>query len=97
MSWELKVIEDTHNHGLSAAPIAHPAHRIAALPPDVRAEIVYNWQAGMSNSMILSSLWIGFPRVILTRQDVANIIQVKRRHMLARRTPIKWLLEVCLI
>jgi hypothetical protein len=42
-SWALKVIEDTHNHGPSAAPIAHPAHRIASLKPEVRAEIIRAW------------------------------------------------------
>ena len=56
MSWELKVIEDIHNHGPLVALIAHLAHRIAALPPDVYTEIIYNWQAGISNSMILLSL-----------------------------------------
>jgi hypothetical protein len=43
MSWALKVLEDTHNHGPSEAPIAHPAHRIASLKLEVRAEIVRNW------------------------------------------------------
>ena len=42
-SWALKIIEDTHNHGLSVAPIAHPTHRIAALPLEVCAEIIRNW------------------------------------------------------
>jgi hypothetical protein len=93
-SWALKVIEDTHNHGPSAAPIAHPAHRIASLEPEVRAEIIRNWQAGISNSMILSSLRIGFPGVTLTRDDLRNITQAKRRHTLAGRSPIEWLLTV---
>ena len=55
-SWVLKVMEGTHNHGPSIAPIAYTAHRIAALLPEIRAEIIHNWQASMSNSTILSSL-----------------------------------------
>ena len=55
-SWALKIIEDTHNHGPSVAPIAYPGHRIATLPPEVRVEIIRNWQTGMSNILILLSL-----------------------------------------
>ena len=39
-SWALKIIEDTHNHGPSTALIAHPAHRIAAISPEVCAEVI---------------------------------------------------------
>ena len=86
-SWALKTIEDTHNHGPSIAPIAHPAHRIASLLPEIRVEIIRNWQAGMSNTLILSSLRIGFPGVTLTRKDISNIIQVERRRTLGGKSP----------
>jgi hypothetical protein len=94
MLWALKVLENTHNHRPSEAPIAHPAHRIASLKPEVRAEIVRNWQAGMSNSTILSSLRIGYPEVFLTRDDLTNVTQAERLKDLGGRTPIQWLLRV---
>ena len=86
-SWTLKVVEDTHNHGPSIAPVAHPAHRVAALSLEVRVEIIRHWQAGISNSTILSSLRIGFLDVILTRGDLTNITQAERRHILGGRSP----------
>jgi hypothetical protein len=88
ISWALKVLEDIYNHGPSEAPIAHPAHRIAFLKPEIRAEIIRNWQAGISNSTILSSLRIGYPEVFLTRDDLTNITQAERLKDLGGRTPI---------
>ena len=88
-SWALKIIEDTHNHGPSVAPIAHPGHRIATLPPEIRVEIIHNWQAGISNSKILSSLYIGFLEVLLTPSDLTNITQVERRRILSGKSPIE--------
>jgi hypothetical protein len=91
MMWVLKVLEDTHNHGPSVALVAHPAHRIASLKPEVRSEIIRNWQAGMSNSIILSSLRIGYPEVCLTCDDLSNIIQAERRNTLGGKSPVQWL------
>jgi hypothetical protein len=86
--WALKVLKDIYNHRPSEAPIAHPAHRIASLKPEVRAEIIRNWQAGISNSTILLSLRIGYPEIFLIRDDLINITQAKRLKDLSRRTPI---------
>ena len=55
-AWALKIIKDTYNHRPSVALVAHLAYRIAALPLEVCAEIIRNWQAGMTNSTILLSL-----------------------------------------
>jgi hypothetical protein len=58
--WMLKVIEATHNHGPFAAPTAHPAHRIAALHPDIRARIIADVAAGIRNQQILSSIQLAY-------------------------------------
>jgi hypothetical protein len=52
--WMLQVLEDTHNHGPSAAITAHPAHRITALTPDTRTEITRLSRAGLSPGQILT-------------------------------------------
>ena len=96
-TWALKIIEDTHNHRPSIAPVAHPAHRIASLAPEIRVEIMRNWKAGIGNTKILSSLRIAFPGINLTLKDISNITQADRLYTLAGKTPIKWLLHVCLI
>ncbi|RFU25063.1 hypothetical protein B7463_g11275, partial [Scytalidium lignicola] len=90
--WRVTVIESAHNHEASTAPIAHPAHRIAALDPDIRAQILSKAYSGIRNAQILSSLRIEFPQLLITGSDISNIIQTERLQSLAGRTPIQWLL-----
>jgi hypothetical protein len=77
-SWALKVLEAAYNHMPSAAPIAYPAHRIAALDPGIRAQVISLWKSGASNSQILSDLYLSYPKVCLIRSDIRNITQSLR-------------------
>jgi hypothetical protein len=92
--WILYILEPAHNHPPSAAPTAHPAHRIAALLPDIRAEITKLAQAGLSTSQILTTLRISNSELPLIAKDIGNIVQQMRSEQLNGRTPIQWLLEV---
>jgi hypothetical protein len=92
--WILYTIEAAHNHPPSAAPTAHPAHRIAALSPEIRAEITKFAQAGLSISQILTTLRISDSKLPLIAKDISNIVQQMRSEQLNGRTPIQWLLEV---
>jgi hypothetical protein len=74
-SWALKILEAIYNHMPSAAPIAYPAHRIAALDPGIRARVISLWKSGASNSQILSDLYLSYPKVYLIRSDIRNITQ----------------------
>jgi hypothetical protein len=95
MARELKVTEDTHNHEPSRAPTAYPAHRIASLDSRVRAEIINYWKRGMQNAQILTNLRMLYPEIQLLSSNISNITQAKRVNMLAGKTPIQWLLDVC--
>ena len=55
-NWGLKVLEATHNHGRSADPTAHPAHRIALIRPEIRARIDSFTKAGLSTAQILTAI-----------------------------------------
>ncbi|RFU33692.1 hypothetical protein B7463_g2586, partial [Scytalidium lignicola] len=88
--WRVTVIESAHNHEASTAPIAHLAHRIAALDPDIRAQILSKAYSGIRNAQILSSLRIEFPQLLITRSDISNIIQTEQLQSLVGRIPIQW-------
>jgi hypothetical protein len=92
--WILYILEGAHNHPPSTAPTAHPAHRIAALVPVIRAEIGRLSHAGLSTSQILSTLRLSNPDISLIAKDIGNIVQQIRAEELNGRTPIQWLLEV---
>jgi hypothetical protein len=92
--WMLQVLEDTHNHGPSAAITAHPAHRITALTPDTRTEITRLSRAGLSPGQILTTLRLSDSQTPLVVKDIGNIVQQIRAEELNGRTPIQWLLEV---
>jgi hypothetical protein len=92
--WMLQVLEDTHNHGPSAAITAHHAHRITALTPDTRAEITRLSRAGLSPGQILTTLRLSDSQTPLVVKDIGNIVQKIRAEELNGRTPIQWLLEV---
>lgn len=47
--WELVILEGSHNHEPSTAPAAHPAYRIAALDPQVYAQVERLALAGLNN------------------------------------------------
>jgi hypothetical protein len=84
----------TTGYTASTVPTAHPAHRIAALTPAIRAEISRLSHAGLSTNQILSTLRISNPNITLIAKDIGNIIQQIRAEELNGRTPIQWLLEV---
>jgi FAR1 DNA-binding domain len=92
--WILRVLEGAHNHGPSAAAVAHPSHRSAALTPDIRAQIGIFVRAGQSISQILTNLRISHPGIPLIAKDISNIVQQIRAEELNGKTPIQWLLEV---
>jgi hypothetical protein len=92
--WILRTLQRAHNHGASAAATAHPAHRITALIPEIRAEIARLSQAGLSPGQILTTLRLSDPQTPLIVKDIGNIIQQTRAEELNGRTPIQWLLEV---
>jgi hypothetical protein len=91
-SWTLQVLNATHNHSASTAPVAHSAHRIAALDESIRDRIISVWKSGASNTQILSDLNTSFPNVHLTLSDIKNITQSIRLQQLGGKTPIQWLL-----
>jgi hypothetical protein len=93
-NWVLKVLEGIHNHGPSAAIIAHPAHRLATMAPGGRATISTLSRAGLSASQILTTLCCLEPELTLIPKDIYNFTQKARLEELAGRTPIQWLLEV---
>ncbi|RFU34331.1 hypothetical protein B7463_g2029, partial [Scytalidium lignicola] len=90
--WRLQVIEPSHNHEASMAPIAHPAHRLASLAPSIRAEILSKIYSGIPNHQVLNNLRIEHPQTLITSSDITNIVQAERLRALAGRTPIQWLL-----
>jgi hypothetical protein len=92
--WILQVVQGAHNRGPSAAAIAHPAHRSAALAPATRAQISGLSHARLSISQILSTLRTTNPGIPLIAKDISNIVQLNRAEQLNGRTPIQWLLEV---
>lgn len=93
MQWIVGILEGAHNHPPSTVPTAHPAHRIAALVPATRAEIVRLSQT-LSTSQILSTLRVSDPEMPLIAKDISNIVQQMRAEDLRGRTPIQWLIEV---
>jgi hypothetical protein len=95
-SWKLKVLEAIHNHGQSADPAAHPAHRIASTRPEIRAQIDSYAKAGLSTAQILTLLRQDLPGVLLSQKDISNIVQLYRLDQLNGKTPIQWLMEVCI-
>jgi hypothetical protein len=92
--WILEVLYKAHNHGPSAAPTAHPAHRIAAITLDTRAHISGLSHNGLTISQILSTLRTTYPKLRLLAKDISNIVQQNRAEQLNGMTPIAWLLEV---
>jgi hypothetical protein len=76
----------------STAPVAHSAHRIASLGPDIRNQIESLWRSGVTNAQILSTLYITHPDIQLTTTDITNMTQSIRNQELEGRTPIQWLL-----
>jgi hypothetical protein len=93
-SWKVKVLEPAHNHGPSAAPSAHPAHRLASINPSICAKIKTFASAGLGNAQILSAIRQEYPATLLAQKDVSNIVQKARIEQLDSRTPIQWLIEV---
>jgi hypothetical protein len=95
--WVVSITYGTHNHESSTAPAAHPAYRTAALDPNAIAQIKLLSSSGVVPAQILSVVRKQFPQAILVQKDVSNIIQKARLEDLAGRTPIQWLLEVCIV
>lgn len=93
--WQLMVIGGAHNYGPSAAPSAHPAYRIAALEPRVKAQIKELVATGLNNAQILATIRRKEPTVLLSQKDISNLVQASRLRQLNGRTPIEWLLKVC--
>jgi hypothetical protein len=93
-TWRLAILEASHNHGRSADPSAHPAHRIASFTPAICDSINTFGRAGASNSQIVTALKRDYPGISITLKDVANILQKSRLQELAGKTPIQWLIEV---
>lgn len=53
--WLVRILEQAHNHGPSAAPSAHPAHRIGDLNHSVYTQISTLSEAGLSPTQILTA------------------------------------------
>lgn len=92
--WIVRVLEGAHNHGPSAAPSAHAAHRRAAITPGIHAEIGILSQAGLLPTQVLSVLRTRQPEIPIIQKDISNLIQKERIIELNGRTPIQWLIEV---
>jgi hypothetical protein len=90
----VRVLEGAHNHRPSEAASAHPAHRVAALDPEIHAQICTLAQAGLPPSQILTVLRAADPGVLLIQKYISNIIQKERLAELNGRTHLQWLLEV---
>lgn len=95
MVWKLTTMEATHNHRPSAAPTAHPAHRIASLDPAVREAIIKYMGLGMGSTQIHIALRTEFPATLLVPSDIVNITYQARLTQLDGKRPIEWLLKVC--
>ena len=93
-TWEVEVLESTHNHGPFAAASAHPAHRIASISPFIYAQIKTLASTGIGNAQILSTIRQENPTALLSQKDVSNIVQKARIQQLNGKTPIQWLMEV---
>jgi hypothetical protein len=65
-TWKVKVLESTHNHGLSAAALAHSAYRIASIRPSVYAKIKTFASSGLGTSQILSAICYEDPNVLIS-------------------------------
>lgn len=72
----------------SAAPAAHPAHRIAAAGLVVRDKVNTLGRSGLSNSQILTVIRQEDPSVLLSQKDASNIVQKGRLVELGGKTPI---------
>jgi hypothetical protein len=93
-AWKLSVIEGTHNHGSSAAPSAHPAHRKASSTPEIRAAVIKYSSLGMGSNQILLALRTDFPSNLLNTKDISNILHQARLLQLDGQSPVEWLLNV---
>jgi hypothetical protein len=72
-NWESQVIEGSHNHDASADASAYPAHRIAALDPQIVIQIESLTCSGLSNAQILAVIRHERPTVLLAQKDVLNL------------------------
>jgi len=95
--WTLSIVEGAHNHESSIDAAAHPTYRTAALDPAVITQIKTLGTSGLAPALILSAIRVQFPTARLLQKDVSNIIQKERLKQLGGRTPMQWLLEVCLL
>jgi hypothetical protein len=93
-TWTLKVLEASHNHEPSLDFTSHPAHRLAALPPDAHRTINTLARSGLLPTQILTTLRCLNPEVPLIPKDISNLTQRLRFNELDGKTPIQWLLEV---
>ena len=96
-NWGLKVLEAIYNHGRSTDPMAYPAHRIALIGPEIHARIDSFAKAGLSIAQILTAIRQESPGVLLSQKDISNIVQKQRLEQLDGKTPIQWLIEVCIL
>jgi hypothetical protein len=91
--WILEILQGAHNHGPSAAPTAHPAHKIAAIIPTALAHIGGLSHNGLTITQIISTLSTDYPEERVIAKDISNIVQQYRAEQLNGMTPIEWLLE----
>lgn len=73
-----------------------PHHRVGGRTEDERKSVKEMGTQGHSPAAILSTLRYANPELLLVQHDVYNLLHSLRLHELAGRTPIEWLLEVCL-
>ena len=86
--WEVVILEGIHNHEPSAAPAAHPAHRIAALGPDTHAQVERLALAGLNNAQILAVVRQESPSILLSQKDISNLVVKCTVGVLGRRVEI---------
>jgi hypothetical protein len=84
----LELVCRDHNHRPHLAPIANPANRLIAQPPEVLREIDKLRKGGNSPADILSTLRVDRPDISLVPRDIYNLNTKQRLDDLARKTLI---------
>jgi hypothetical protein len=94
--WRSNVLVNEHNHGPVAALSALPQYRIAALTSEERSQVKSMHTLGYSPTQILNTLRYNNPESVLVPKDIYNLLAALRTDELNGKTPIQWLLMVCI-
>jgi Transcription factor AFT len=95
-NWTTNITDSNHNHDGVVALSALPHHRIGALTTEEHLKLSDMAQLGHSPTAILAALRHANPDNCLVARDVYNLLYKLRLSELAGKTPVEWLLLVCI-